>query len=109
MKFGTRKERKKNVALSRKHLDWDQMDKSQPWGYSAKIVAGRGSSQYKAQRKTRLAEFREQEKQYGHRTMAEEDRQRKTPEKWVESTQREYTALPVTRKWSCLKREILKL
>lgn len=50
-------------------------------GYSAKRVAGKGSSQYKAQRKTRLTEFREQENQYGHRTMAEGGKQRKTSEK----------------------------
>ena len=56
------------------------MDKSQSRGYSAERAADRGSSQHKAQRKTRPV-FREQENQYEQRTMAEGDRQRKTPEK----------------------------
>lgn len=83
MKCGTRKEGGKicyeqNCYEKTSGLRPDGQEPAR--GYSAERAADRGSSQHKAQRKTRPV-FREQENQYEQRTMAEGDRQRKTPEK----------------------------
>lgn len=41
------RKREKNVAMSRKHLDWDQMDKSQPWGIEQKELQAGGEASTK--------------------------------------------------------------
>lgn len=79
MKCGTRKEGGK-ICYEQKTSGLRPDGQEPARGYSAERAADRGSSQHKAQRKTRPV-FREQENQYEQRTMAEGDRQRKTPEK----------------------------